>query len=114
MLKMTVAAALLFGASSLALAQTMAQPPLRGGPGPTMQVPPPPIQHDGLNPQRTDLSGSSSALMDEAQVKQKLETDGYREVSEIKRGANGWTALAMFNGKRMTVDIDNTGKIDAR
>jgi hypothetical protein len=115
MLKMTVAAALLFGASSLAMAQTMApQPPLQGGPGPTMQSPPPPIQHDGLNPQRTDLSGSSSALMDEAQVKQKLETDGYRDVSDIKRGANGWTALAMFNGKRMTVDIDNTGKIEAQ
>ncbi len=58
--------------------------------------------------------GRPQWVMDEAQVKQKLETDGYRDVSDIKRDANGWTALAMFNGKRMTVAIDNTGKIDAQ
>ena len=115
MIKMTVAAALLFGTSSLARAQTMGpQPPVNAGPGPMLQSPPPPIQHDRLNPARTDLSGSSSALADEAQVKQKLETDGYRDVSDIKRDVNGWTAHAMFNGKGLTVGIDNTGKIDAR
>ena len=113
MIKMTVAAALLFGTSSLALAQAP-QPPLNAGPGPAMQSPPPPVQHDTLNPARTELSGSSSALMNEAQVRQKLETDGYRDVSDIKRDTNGWTAHAMFNGKGLTVDIDNTGKIEAQ
>jgi hypothetical protein len=117
--KMTVAAAaLLFGTSSLALAQTLAPVP-SPGPGPFMQGAPgpgatTPTLSGGVIGAGTEVSGSSSALANEAQVKEKLEADGYRDVSDIKGDANGWTALAMFNGKRMTVTIDNAGKIDAR
>jgi hypothetical protein len=52
--------------------------------------------------------------MNEAQVKQRLEADGYSDVSDVHKDKDGWTAKAQHNGKQVTVDVDSTGKIETR
>ncbi len=106
MFKMTssaIAAALFFGASSLAMAQSTTSAP---------SATPAPIERSA--PGSTNLSGSSSAMMNEAQVKQRLEADGYSSVSDVRKDKDGWSAKAMHNGKNVTVDIDNSGKIESK
>lgn len=92
-----MASALLLGAGSLAHAQssTSSSPSTRSS-------------------SSSALSGSSSAPMNEAQVKQRLEADGYSDVSDVHKDKDGWTAKAQHNGKQVTVDVDSTGKIETR
>ena len=98
----TVAAALMFGASSIAMAQSSSRD--TATPAPAMKS----------SPSSSSLSGSSSAPMNEAQVKQKLEADGYSNVSDVRKDKDGWTAKANHNGKQVTVDVDANGKIESK
>jgi hypothetical protein len=52
--------------------------------------------------------------MTEAQVKQKLQDDGYSNLRDLHKDAKGWSAKGTKNGKEMTVDVENTGKIQAK
>lgn len=107
MYKMTssaIATALLLGASSLAMAQSTTTSP---------SATPAPGSAPSMN-SSSGLSGSSSAPMNEAQVKQRLEADGYSNVSDVHKDKDGWAAKAMHNGKSVTVGLDSAGKIETK
>ena len=55
--------------------------------------------------------GVQSAMKSDQDVKKKLESVGYSDVTDIKQDKNGYTASAMKNGKRVKVDVDANGKI---
>jgi hypothetical protein len=67
------------------------------------------------NTSATGSSGSSSGAMklSEQDVRKKVESEGYTNVSDIKQDRNGYTAKAMKGGKEVTLDVDNTGKVEA-
>ena len=100
-----IAAALFVCASSIAIAQTSpAGPPSAGSSNPS-------------SPATTAPAGTTSlpaaAALTEAQVKQKLEADGYTNIHDLQRGKDGWNAKAMHNGKQVSVAVDNDGRIEA-
>jgi hypothetical protein len=56
--------------------------------------------------------GPQSARMSDQDVKKRIEQAGYSSVSDVDRSKNGgYTAQAMRNGKRVTVDVDSSGRI---
>jgi hypothetical protein len=95
--------AALLGASSLAFAQTSTTP--------TTPMPAP-TTSPSANAPSTTMPGSQSARLSEQDVKKKLEGAGYSSVTGIKPNKDGYTAMAMKNGKQVKVDIDNNGKIE--
>ncbi len=60
------------------------------------------------------LSGASTAPMDQSQVKQRLEQQGYSNVQGIHKDRDGWTANAERNGQKVTVDLDNNGQVKTK
>jgi hypothetical protein len=55
--------------------------------------------------------------MTEEQIKQKLQGEGFSEVSEIKKipvTKYRWTAKAMRSGKQMEVTVDELGHVSAK
>ena len=97
-----IAAALLVGASSIAIAQT----------SPT--VPPGTGSTNPNSPPASTSSRPAAAALTEAQVKQKLEADGYTNVHDLQRGNEGWNAKAMHNGRQVSVAVSNDGRIEAK
>jgi periplasmic protein CpxP/Spy len=60
-------------------------------------------------------SSGTSAPMTEAQVKQKLEKDGYTKVTGLKEEKDGtWMGKAMHEGKEVSVDVDQKGMVTAK
>jgi hypothetical protein len=103
---LAIAAALAMGVSGLALAQTST---------PTAPSTPP-AARSTTQPSTTSGSGSSSAtaIHSEADVKQKLESQGYSNVTDVKKDKDGYTAKAMKDGKQVSLDVDNSGKIEMK
>jgi hypothetical protein len=57
-------------------------------------------------------STPSAAAMTETQAKARIEAQGYANVSELKKDAQGqWTAKAMKDGKSHEVSLDTRGQI---
>jgi peptidase YpeB-like protein len=60
----------------------------------------------------TPSTSSSAAAMTEAQAKARIEAQGYANVSELKKDAQGmWTAKAMKDGKSHQLSLDTRGQI---
>ena len=58
---------------------------------------------------------TSAAAMTEPQAKAHIQAQGYSNVSELKKGAQGeWTAKAMKDGKSHEVSLDTRGQITQR
>src|SRR4051794_25684449 len=101
---LAVATALTFGISGLAFAQSSSTspkspPPASGSATTTQQAPSSssPSTTSPSSPSATSRStaGSGSTNMTEADVKQKLESQGYSNVTDIKKDKDGYTAKAM-------------------
>lgn len=60
------------------------------------------------------LSGTSTAPADQAQVKQQLEKQGYSNVQGVRKDRDGWTANAEKGGQKVTVDLDSHGQVKAK
>jgi hypothetical protein len=61
------------------------------------------------------LLRTSSPTMSEVQIKQKLEKDGYTNITGLKAANDGtWMGKAMRNGKEVTVDVDQQGMVTAK
>jgi periplasmic protein CpxP/Spy len=60
-------------------------------------------------------STPSAAAMTEPQAKAHIQAQGYSNVSELKKNAQGqWTAKAMKDGKSHDVSLDTRGQITQR
>lgn len=60
-------------------------------------------------------STPSAAAMTETQAKARIEAQGYANVSELKKDAQGmWTARAMKDGKSHQLSLDTRGQITQR
>ena len=99
-----VAASLVLGVASRALAQNSATSPSNSAK---------PGASSPSTPQNGTTAGSSgsSMKMSEQDVKRTLEGDGYSQVSNVMPDSNGYTATAMKSGKKVHVDVDQNGKI---
>jgi len=61
---------------------------------------------------QTKPAAPSTAAMSEAQAKARIESQGYANVSGLKRAANGmWSAKAMKAGKSHELSLDTRGQI---
>src|SRR5258707_132465 len=104
--------AMLLGASSLAYAQTApsTSAPATGAPTVTSPTGTSPT---GSSPTVSQPTGGSqrqqATKLTETDVKKKLEAAGYSSVTGIKQDKNGYTAMAMKNGKQVKVDVDANG-----
>ena len=57
----------------------------------------------------------STAAMTETQAKARIEAQGYANVSELRKDAQGmWTARAMKDGKSHQLSLDTRGQISQR
>lgn len=93
--------ALCLAVTPLALAQQTA--PTRAAPG-TEQMSPP-----------TGAATSGTSKMSEAQLKQALEAQGYASVTGLKQQSDGtWTGKANYQGKPVTIGIDQSGQVTTR
>jgi hypothetical protein len=107
----SLAAALLLGASSFALAQTSS----------TTTTPAPTT---GAGTTGTGMTGSTtkgasgSSMMSESQVKQELERQGYSGIKLHEDTATSekgdWTGTAMKGGKEVNIHVDPSGKVTQR
>ena len=60
---------------------------------------------------QTKPAAPSSAAMTEAQAKARIEAQGFTNVSQLKKDAQGmWTARAMKDGKSTQVSLDARGQ----
>lgn len=60
-------------------------------------------------------STSAAAAMTEAQAKARIEAQGYANVSELRKDAQGeWTAKAMKDGKSHQLSLDTRGQVTQR
>lgn len=111
--------AMLVGASSLAFAQTGSTT----APGTSTTAPPPSGSHPpmaapqgapstGATNVRPGAPGPQTAMMSEQDVKKRLESAGYSSVINVKPDKNGYTAMAVKNGKKVKLDVDGNGKIE--
>jgi hypothetical protein len=106
-------AALVLGAASLASAQ---------GTGPTAPSAPGAAAPDiskslpgtfGTPRGSAETSGSGSSTpkrMTPADVKEALENQGYDDVTDVVESTGGFTATAKKDGRRVTLNIDPSGK----
>ena len=88
-----IAAALLFGIASLAMAQSPTTADPSG-------------DHDTTAGARTP-----SPTPSETEIKTKLENAGYTQVRDVKSTAEGFSAKAMKQGKEVSLVIDSSGQI---
>src|SRR5262249_31523842 len=102
---MAIAATLALGVSGLALAQTSTTAPTKPGSGTTAP---------SAGTSSSTTAGSGSSVMTEADVKQKLEKEGYSQVTDVKKDKDGYTAKAMKGGKQVMLDVDKNGKVQAK
>ena len=59
-----------------------------------------------------DAKADASALLTEDQAKAKIESEGFTEISGLKKDAMGvWTASAMKEGKSVQLSLDTQGHI---
>ena len=97
-----IAAALALAAASPGPAQTGA-PVVGGSPsGAAGAVP----EADGVKTQ-----GSGSSRPTPAAVKERLEREGYTQVTDVEEGRDGWTATAVKGGRTVKLAIDPAGSI---
>lgn len=54
---------------------------------------------------------ASAQLTTESDVRQKLESNGYSKIHEVKFGSDGITAKAVKDGKEWSLVLDSSGKI---
>jgi hypothetical protein len=110
--------AMLLGASPLAFAQTGSTMT----PGTSTTAPPSGASHPQTGTSTTAPStraaptspGPQTAMkMSEQDVKKRLQSAGYSSVTDVKPNKDGYSARAMKGGKRVTVDVDGNGKIEA-
>jgi hypothetical protein len=103
-------AAMVLGASSLAFAQTATTTPTEPSTSPRL-TPPTGASHP---PAATTPTTQQRAMrMTEADVKKTLADAGYTSVTNVKPDKDGYTAMAVKGGKKMRVDVDGNGKIEA-
>jgi len=69
--------------------------------------------HSGttLNGSTVRPSVATAAEMDMTQTLNRLQAQGFSDVSGLKREGDGWHALATKDGKKVTVTIDRQGAI---
>lgn len=66
------------------------------------------------------LSGSSvppaneGQLNSRAQVKQQLEAEGYTGIHNVHENQNGWSAEASKNGQQVSVNVDHSGRVETQ
>jgi Peptidase propeptide and YPEB domain len=89
-----IAAALLFGTASLAMAQS-----------PTTADP------SGDHSTSAGAETSSPLAPSETAIKTKLESAGYTQVRDIKSTAEGFSAKAVKQGNKVSLIIDSSGQI---
>src|SRR5437899_2637407 len=126
-----VIGALLLGSSALALAQTgttttspssgtttapsnttsptVTQP--SSGSHPPMAAPRTGGTSGSTSSSTTAAPGPQSAMKSEQDVTKRLQAAGYSDVTGVKQDRNGYTAMAMKNGKRVRVGVDANGNI---
>jgi predicted aspartyl protease len=60
----------------------------------------------------TPAAGAATTAMTEVQAKARIEAQGFTNVSELKKDAQGmWNAKAMKDGKAVQISLDTGGKI---
>ena len=103
----SIAAALLLGASSLALAQdagdgadTDSSQSTETGASPSQGQP--------GGPTGSEMQSSESSQLSEATVKSKLESEGYSNVTGVMRSGEKYEATAEKDGKPVKLFIDAT------
>jgi hypothetical protein len=90
----TIAAALLFGTATLAIAQSQTTTDPSG-------------DHDT----NAGVATSPPMTSSEMEIKTKLENAGYTQVREVKSTAEGFSAKAMKQGKEVSLTIDSNGQV---
>jgi peptidase YpeB-like protein len=61
---------------------------------------------------QTQPAAPAGAAMTEVQAKAKIESQGFTNVSELKKDAQGqWNAKAMKDGKPVQISLDTRGQI---
>ncbi len=98
-------AALLLGASSIAIAQTSSTNPSTPG---GANAPAATTGGATTAPSRS-LSGTSNPS--EAQIKQKLETGGYSQIQLHENATNQWDGTAMKNGRQVHIQVTPDGSV---
>ena len=59
-----------------------------------------------------DAKANAAALLTEDQAKAKIESEGFTQISGLKKDAKGmWTASAMKEGKSVQLSLDTQGHI---
>jgi len=123
---MTVAAALLLGVSTLALAQTQPQTSPSGSAtspsnptAPSTGVSPSaPSTDTGATSRSGTTTGSGTSAMSQAELKKQVEQQGYSQV-QLREDATGaskgnWTGTAMKGGKQVNIRVDANGRVTER
>ncbi len=102
-------AAILCFAATMALAQTPNQP------NPGAPTSPSATQPGGATqPGAQNVPGSQTGaqVATEAQAKSKIESEGFSNVTELKKQSDGkWSAKAMKAGKSSQITLDVNGRI---
>jgi opacity protein-like surface antigen len=92
--------------TSAAIAQVQ-NPPAQSGPGN------PAVNTEGKNNALAPVSGANSFT--EGQAKSRIESNGYSQVSGLRKDDNGvWRGKAMKDGKSVDVSLDFQGNVFAR
>jgi hypothetical protein len=59
--------------------------------------------------------GQSGTILSESDVREKLATEGYSNISSLKREGNIYSADAMKDGRKVSLSVDaRNGKVEAR
>ena len=95
-----VSAALCFGASSLALAQSSATSPS--------------ADPSGGQSAAAGSGTSSQMTASEQEAQRKMESQGYTQVRDVKSTAEGISAKAMKDGKEVSLTIDSSGRVQEK
>ncbi len=74
---------------------------------------PPAAKSEPATPQAgASTTTKAGAVATETQAKARIEAQGYTNVSELKKDAQGaWTAKAMKDGKSVQLSLDTQGQI---
>ena len=97
-------AAILTLAAGVSLAQITNQPATPG----TALRPPAESQSDAAKP----AAPNPGPALTETQAKSQIESEGYTNVSALKKDAKGmWNGMAMKNGKSVQVSLDLEGHV---
>ena len=106
MRKPLIAGAALLLSAGMAMAQAQ-NPPASSGPNNNA------VNTTGTNNPGAPVAGANSFT--EGQAKSRIESNGYANVSELKKDDNGvWRGKAQKDGKSMDVSLDFQGNVVAR